>query len=128
MQVEHTTINNKKFKYEDRALINLIGMAISNVYERIQYLIKSKEATLRSYTILDTCNYFMINSFNNIVKILLGERNHAKLYSNMVNIFPHLFGYERAGILFKCDKTNTLYTINCEDYDQVKLHDENIVS
>lgn len=71
MQVEHSTnpastFNNKKFKYEDRIIINLIGLAISNVYERIQYLIKSKEATIRSYTILDTCKYIVIR--NNVRK------------------------------------------------------------
>lgn len=38
MQIEHNpvaTVKNKKFKYEDRTIINLVGLAISNVYERI---------------------------------------------------------------------------------------------
>jgi hypothetical protein len=38
-----------------------------------------------------------------------------------------LFGYEKAGILFKDDNSNTLYSINCDDYSNVKLLDENIV-
>lgn len=45
----------------------------------------------------------------------------------MQTIFPKIFGYEKAGILFKDDNTQTLYTINCEDYSQIKLFEDNIV-
>ena len=47
----------------------------------------------------------------------------------MTSVFPHLFGFEHVGILFKCEKTNTLYSINCEeDLDFTKLKEDNIVN
>jgi len=49
---------------------------MANVYERIYFLIKEREATLRSYTILDQ------------IKPILGERKHAHLSHKMELIFP----------------------------------------
>lgn len=69
-----------KYSVNDGTLLNILSRLIACVIEKIIHFKNSKQAILRSFTILDICKVLFSTT---VVKTLLPERNHSLLYYNM---------------------------------------------
>lgn len=72
-------------------ILSYLTIIVSSAIDKMRYFLKSKEAVLRSFTILD------------IFKTLLFEKNHAILHKNISELFPRLFSYESSGVMLMHD-------------------------
>ena len=58
MQVEKTTKDKTdKFNYEDKYILNLVSLQFMSVFERLNYIMFSKDSQNRTFEILDACIY-----------------------------------------------------------------------